>query len=643
MRILKIAPFLTLLYSATTMAQVSLDASRGTLYIEASGHNGSDGRDGSNSYYSRGSSGEDGSRGSDGGDVTLSMNYTNGSKTAIEVQIQIPNKGVNYKNEFSLQQLKNIMISARGGNGGDGGDGGNGGDGSDGRDGSDGCLPSSGSNGSDGDNGGAGGDGGSGGRGGQIKIYIPEFQSELLMLIKGMDNSPGRGGDAGNGGRGGDGGDGGDGGRNTCEQGGTDGWDGSDGSDGRNGSSGSSGSTGLSGTHAFILSGNSYTEKYRLEIKNLEYEDENLDGLIEYGEKITIRRLTLTNTSSMPSPKDIQLNGLDGVAGEFSWINSDEIGPIKSLAKNESIVVQIPSGAMELQTMDMKKFEDTQTRIPLGFSKAALIGIFDQLPTATIKRLGTLAITRSQEKLFWGQSRDIELTIINQSALPMGKGTSRNVWLKATLKSKLVTIKDIKLAYGQSVFNFNENGEGIVELETLNKGPNSVKLKFTIGNRSEMFADANFEFSLVRSAVRPTNHEFRDVVDVKSTKVSFAKDLIAEAHTFILPLKEKTYCTFGPKNSKRRLKQISITKQANTSTVEFGLTLSQLVFFKKQLPKVYNGRHELAVYLEDLKAKTLTGPKLVSFLNDYVKPGTITTMSSTKPEWVINNCFQKTK
>ncbi len=640
MHILKIAPVLALLYSATTMAQVSFDSNRGTLHIEAAGQNGSDGRDGSNSYYSRGSSGEDGGRGTDGGDVTLSINYTNGSKTAVEVQIQIPNKGVNFKNEFSLQQLKNIVISARGGNGGDGGDGGNGGDGSDGRDGWDGCPPSSGS---DGDSGGDGGDGGDGGRGGQIKIYIPEFQSELLMLVKGMDNSPGRGGDAGSGGRGGDGGDGGDGGRNTCEQGGSDAWDGSDGSDGRNGSSGSSGYSGTSGSHAFILSGTSYTEKYHLEIKNLEYEDENLDGIIEYGEKISVRKLTLTNTSSMPSPKDIKLSGLDGVAAEFEWINSDEVGPIKSLARNESIVIQIPAGAMELQAMNMKRYEDTQTRIPLGFTKAALLGLFDQLPTASIKRLGTVSITRPQEKLFWGQSRSLDLTILNQSALPMGKGTSRNVWLKATLKSKSISVKDIKLVYGQTEFNFDDKGEAIVELEQLNKGSNTVKLDFTVAKRTEMFAEAILEFSLIRSAVRPTNHDFREVVDSKAAKISFAKDLIAEAHTFILPLKEKIYCTFGPKNSKRRVKQISIVKQANSSTVEFGLTLSQLIFFKKQLPKIYNGRHELSVYLEDLKAKKLTGPKLVSFLNDYVKPGTATTMASTKPEWVINNCFQKTK
>lgn len=643
MHFLKFAPLLTLLYSAATLAQVSFDANRGTLSIYAAGKNGSDGSNGSSSYYSRGSDGQDGDRGDDGGDVTLSMNYSNGTKNTVEIQIQIPNKAINFKSEYSLQQLKNINISAQGGSGGDGGDGGRGGDGRDGTDGWDGCSPSSGSNGSDGENGGRGGDGGNGGRGGQIKIYIPEFQSELLMLIKGMNNSAGRGGSAGNGGRGGDGGDGGDGGRNTCPQGGTDAWDGSDGSYGRTGSSGSNGYSGQSGSHAYMLSGTSYLERYHLVIQNLEYQDENGDGIIEYGEKISISKLTLTNTSSMPSPKDIQISGLNGVATEFEWLNSDESAPIKSLGKNESIVVQLPAGAMDLQAMDMQKFEDTQTRIPLGFSKAALLGIFDQLPTTSIKRLGIISIAHPSEKLFWGQSRDMTVTVVNQSALPIGKGTTRTVWLKAKLKSKTILTKDVKLAYGKTNFAFDENGEALVELEQLNRGTNTLKLTFSIANRTELSADASLEFSLVRSAVRPTNSSTKDVVDTKTAKISFAKDLLAEAHSFVLPLKEKIYCTFGAKNSQRRVKQISIVKQANNSMVEFGLTLSQLVLFKKQLPPIYNGRHELAAYLEDLKAKTLTGQKLVSFLNDYVKPGTAATLTTSKPEWVINNCFQKTK
>ncbi|OYZ11351.1 MAG: hypothetical protein B7Y39_19440 [Bdellovibrio sp. 28-41-41] len=100
--------------------------------------------------------------------------------------------------------------------------------------------------------------------------------------------------------------------------------------------------------------------------------------------------------------------------------------------------------------------------------------------------------------------------------------------------------------------------------------------------------------------------------------------------------------TFGPKNSNRRVKQIVITKQANNPNVELNLTLSQLVFFKKQLPKVVQERHDLASYLEDLNAKKVTGPRLVDFLNNYVKQGTVTTLGSTQPQWVISNCFQKT-
>jgi hypothetical protein len=639
----KIAALITLFFSALAQAQVSFNAQNGTLTIDAAGRNGSDGSNGSSSYYSRGSTGQDGEFGKDGGNVTVNLQYTDASRTSVDVLVQIPNQGIYFKNEYSLSQLKNINISAQGGNGGEGGNGGNGGDGSDGSDGWSGCPPSNGSNGHDGENGGRGGDGGNGGRGGQIQIAVPEYQSELLMLVKSLDDSAGRAGDGGSGGRGGDGGDGGDGGSNNCEHGGSSGWDGSDGSDGRTGSRGSSGSAGQSGSHVFVISGTSYPERYNLVIQGVEYQDENADGIIEYGEKVNITRMKLVNTAAMPSPKDIQIVGLNGPAPEFAWVNSQASVPVKSLAKGESIDIQFPAGTMQMQAMDMKVLADTTTRIPLGFSKAALLGFFNQLPGAAIKRVGTLEITRPEEKMFWAQSKVIDITLINQTSIPIGKGTQRPVWLKAKLKSKIVTTKDIKLAYEKTDVVFDANGEALIELSPLTKGANTIKLDLAVGNRTELFAESVLEFSLVKSSLLPSSPASKQIIDIKSAGIYLAKDLLAEAHSFTLPIEEKMYCTFGPKNSRRRVKQIDITKLANNPNVEFGLTLSQLVFFKKQLPKVFQGRHDLSSYLEDLQAKKLTGPKLVDFLNNYVKQGTATTLGSSQPQWVISNCFQKTK
>tara|TARA_B110001454_G_scaffold16145_2_gene14598 strand:- start:6596 stop:8530 length:1935 start_codon:yes stop_codon:yes gene_type:complete len=643
MRSHHLAAFATLFFSAFSFAQINYNAQSHTLSIDASGRNGSDGSSGSSSYYSRGNSGQDGDNGADGGNVILSLQYSNATKTKVDVAVQIPNQGVVFKNEYSLSELKNITIDAQGGNGGDGGDGGRGSDGRDGSDGWAGCPPSTGSNGQDGDDGGSGGHGGDAGRGGQIQIFVPENQSELLMLVKSIDNSAGRPGDGGSGGRGGDGGDGGDGGRNTCEEGGSSAWDGNDGSDGRTGSSGSSGRNGQDGSHAFVLSGTSYPEMYNLVIQGVEYQDENADGIIEYGEKINILKMKLVNTSSMPSPKEIQIVGLNGLAPELMWVNSQSSLPIKSLAKGEVIEIQFPAGSMQLQAMEMKVLTDTPTRIPLGYEKAALLGFFNHLPGAAIKRVGTLSVTRPKEKMYWAQTRTIDITVINQTSSPIGKGSQRPVWLKAKLKSKVVTPKDIKLSYEKMDVAFDNNGEALIELAQLNKGANAIKLDLVVGNRSELFAETDLEFSLVKSALLPSNPASKQVVDIKSTSVSIAKDLLAEAHSFTLPVKEKIYCTFGPKNSRRRVKQIVITKQANSPNVEFNLTLSQLVFFKKQLPKVYQGRHDLSSYLEDLQAKKLTGPKLVEFLNRYVKPGTATTLGSSQPQWVISNCFEKTK
>jgi hypothetical protein len=628
-----------LFFAFTSQAQISYSPQSGSLSINASGSDGSEGSDGGYLFYSR--HGKNGSDGTHGGDISLSLSYADATKSKVTVHIQIPSRNVNDTKIYNLSELSNITLTTNGGDGGNGGDGRRGDDGSDGYDGSSGCPPSGGSDGSRGEDGGDAGDGGDGGNGGRVRVYVPEGQSELLMLIKSIQNSAGSAGSSGNYGRGGDGGDGGDGGSNTCENGGSSGWDGSDGWDGSNGRSGSSGSSGNNGSHGFVLSGQgetTYPEMYNLVINGLEYTDENSDGIIEYGEKISITKLTITNTSSMPSPQNIEIVGLDGIAPYLKWLNSQNSAPIKSLKQNESIQLSFPVGHFQLQATDMARFEDVSTKMPLGYAKATFINSFPSLPSANIRRIGLLSNAKPNEKLFWGQSRALQLTLINQASVAIGKQSHRPLFLSVKLKSPTLTAKDVKLVYGQKSFEFNDKNEAIVELESFKPGANALDLTATVGNRTDLHAQLNFEFALIKS-----EGNLHHTLDKQITQLSLAKDLLKESYVFKIPVKEKIYCFYGKNNKKRRVKEVSIMKVANNATVEFGMTLSKFFFFKSVSPKFYQGRHDLSLYLEDLQSKQLTGQKLVGFLNSYAKPGTQTTFSPNKPDWVINSCELKTK
>lgn len=92
-----------------------------------------------------------------------------------------------YYDVIPIQDLKSIIIDARGGDGGCGGNGGHGGNGFPGIDGMNATRSSPGTNGSNGGNGGRGGHGTSGsngGNGGTVILSVREYDMDLLIFVQ---------------------------------------------------------------------------------------------------------------------------------------------------------------------------------------------------------------------------------------------------------------------------------------------------------------------------------------------------------------------------------------------------------------------------------------------------------------------------
>lgn len=636
--------FATLLASSFTMANVGFNAQSSTLVINASGSDGSNGSDASNNSWRKGHNGNRGEDGQDAGNVKLSLSYADANKTRVNVAVQIPERDVNFNQTFSLAELKNITIDASGGDGGNGGSGGEGGDGSDGSDGMSGCSPSSGSRGSDGYKGGTGGDAGEGGNAGNVFVNVSEDQSELLMLVRSLKNDRGDSGRPGEGGPGGDGGDGGDGGRNTCEDGGSDASDGWDGSDGSRGDSGQMASDGRSANKGYVVAGAqvvTYPEKFNLQVRGLVYEDENNDGIIEYGEKINITKISLINTSSMPTPPNTQIIGLTNAIPHWKWITNKPSLTVASIGQNQTVDVAFPVGDLSLQAMDIAQFTDTNTGFPVTFAKGQLIGNFQAYPNASIKRIAVLNSTKAKEDMFWMDSKILSLAVVNQGRLNIGGNSYRPLSLAVKMSSKIATSEDIRLKYGEQLIPLDKGGKGIIPLQDLAPGKNLLALKVTLGERQDLYSDINFEFTLMK---RPKDAQQLLPIDRQATAIGAAKDLIKDAYSFKIPLKDKMYCHFGPKEKKRRVKEISITKLANDPKVSLNMNVSFLLLFKTKIPTITQERHQLALHLADLNSNQMVGEKMLGFLNSYVAPGSKSTFTTPQTaDKVISRCVQKVK
>ncbi len=637
--------FAIFLFSFVSSAQVSYYPERTELSIDASGRSGGDGSDGSNSYYSNGSYGSDGQSGQDAADIFVELSYPDSAHKNVFVKITSNSSNLNFQKVFSLSELKKINIFAKGGNGGSGGSGGKGGDGSDGSSGSSGCPASDGSSGSSGSNGGNGGSGGNGGHGGNIRVATSEDQSELLMLVRSTETSGGSHGTAGNGGSGGSGGRGGSAGSNSCTSGGSSGNSGSDGWSGSSGSSGSDGYSGQSGSHIFLFSGktlNTYLEKFNLKIQGVEFADENNDGIVEFGETVSITKIKLVNTASMPSPANADMTGLNNLDSNWNWISPKPNRTIKSLSKNESIELIFAKGEFVMKAKEMTGFRDVTTQIPLGYLKENLIGYFESLPALNIKRLAILNVDSPKEKIFWGQVRPLSMSLINQSILPIGRQSKRPVWIQVTINSTGLDAADLKLIYGKSEISFDSQKQAVIELDTLIPGSNPLGFSLMAANKSELFVEARVEIKVLKQMVSGSDKE---AIDSQIVNLSLAKDLLAESYSFKVPLKDKIQCYMGPRKIKRTLKQISLIKRGNDPNVELGITFSNLIIFSQDLPKFYQGRLELAKYLNDFKNNQIKGQKLVDILNDYYKPATILMFSAVKKEQdsIIDSCMLVTK
>ncbi|MEL6842219.1 MAG: collagen-like protein, partial [Bacteroidota bacterium] len=300
-----------------------------------------------------------------------------------------------------LKLGKLVGLFAKGGSGGRGGAGGDGMNGSRGRSGSDASRFSSGSDGGPGGDGGDGGDGGHGGNGGgggNILLSTPAEQTHLMMLAR-LDVKPGDAGIGGIGGAGGRGGSGGPGGSSYSwrEKVGEDdnghsiyrkysnpgGSRGPSGSPGRDGSAGRSGQQGPKGKYAFGIETQTGLRRqpqhiFDLEVLSYEIVDAFEDGILEFGEQLYIRNLSVRNRGSMPMPASrnayVYLLHSEWWAAEPIALTVPlELGPGESYTFSEELAVRVREArpdeisAKALQVKAMLRTESIMGGILLPF------------------------------------------------------------------------------------------------------------------------------------------------------------------------------------------------------------------------------------------------------------------------------------
>jgi hypothetical protein len=291
------------------------------------GPDGKAGEDGENGNFGGGAgtdgqSALDGQPGSAAGSIVVSL-------------VSVPNQNIFLVTPKSTnpQMLPlfdssvSIALSARGGDGGGGGKGGKGGDGAAGIHGTDATPDRAGTSGTNGGNGGKGGNGGSGGNAGlsgNIEIYVKEGDIDLLVAIENTNVEEARGGRAGAFGVGGTGGAGGRGGKTATKTITTRNGDGttnysyitipggSPGTNGRSGNDGSSGLDGLNGragkvTYYIVPEKGGNIEEFAkmFDLRLFSYADFiSNTGIIEPGQQLVVRKITLSNATNMTTPKN---------------------------------------------------------------------------------------------------------------------------------------------------------------------------------------------------------------------------------------------------------------------------------------------------------------------------------------------------
>lgn len=341
------------------MARASLDPSGGDVVVDASGRRGVDGRDGHHGA-SGGFAGADGlsggaatrpTVGEDAGHVKVELRSgvadgeLDASLVGVRATAQHGAQGDEaLEGTVRLDQLRRLLLRARGGDGGHGARGGDGGAGARGRRGSDATRYSSGGNGGRGGDGGDGGRGTSGaaaGAGGSVTVAVDERETFLLMAVADAEAPRARveggdGGRAGQHGRGGHRGSGGPGGSSyhwTETHTRTESYTDANGTSqtrtvtyttshsnpgGSRGPSGFDGATPSTPLHSgrggadgrFVIEvvrdGRvvaRYPHRYDLELTAFHLtEPEDDDGVLEFGESLAATGFEVVNVGGMPTP-----------------------------------------------------------------------------------------------------------------------------------------------------------------------------------------------------------------------------------------------------------------------------------------------------------------------------------------------------
>jgi hypothetical protein len=306
-----------------------------------------------------------------------------------------------------------------------------------------------------GGNGGKGGNGGSGGNAGlsgNIDIYVKEADIDLLVAIESTNVDEARGGRGGAFGVGGTGGGGGRGGKTATKTITTRNGDGTTnysyitipgGSPGTNGRSGNDGSTGLDGlngrggkvTYYIVPEKGGNVEEFAkmFDLRLFSYADfVSNTGIIEPGQQLVVRKITLSNAANMTTPKNriditlqpsnmIETNDKDNIVMLSEIIKQNE-----TLTLSENIQfyfkiakITIPEVGIVFQTDATIRLTATVCRLK------KILPSFDPIPKTIKIRYplelstccGALCLSEGKRVPFTIKVRNVSLVALGSSSL----------------------------------------------------------------------------------------------------------------------------------------------------------------------------------------------------------------------------------
>jgi len=592
------------------------------------------------SFDASGADGSTGASGEDAGDIQLNVAYADSAKTQVALTGQIVHHGrvTNISQTVALASLKQISITALGGDGGAGYSGRDGGDGYDGRNGWDGCPPGDGESGGNGGDGTNGGDGGNGGRGGQIHVTADGSQTELLLFVK-MRSAPGAGGAGGRGGSGGRGGRGGRGGDNTCKdaQGhptnGPDGRPGRDGYSGRDGASGASGRSGLSGSTSFDVrdggATHSYPRAFALQLTGVKTLDENEDTILEPGEPVHLLQLVVSNNGPMPTPTGQALNLALRDSANLKLVKAPAIALTDVLPGGASKMLTFAKGDVVLQSKDDAKIIGQKAVLServsinnVNLDTANDAGFVFHWP------VGVNAAADGQ-RAYFGSPLAMKFNLHNVSSKDVGPSGVQAADVQFTWASTNVPGTDVTvtLADGRTftlgqpydVKDFTINAKSTLPL------PLQVKVANT---KNFLTASGKLKINVILPSFASDGS---DMVDTAATSEFLALDLRPYAVNRHIDFTKRTTCNFPDSNSGLEIPVMAAELFKDKGSDKMGIR-----YFKDGMksPNYAVDAWDFAVYTDLIKSND---PALVlGFLNNMVAKLT----AQGDSFWMFTGCFQ---